>query len=245
MKLKQANTLDEVIDQLEVYIDDCTQTQNRMGYFATLYLGVTKEVKEGISASRFEDGPRMEVLDVHFANLFFRSTQEPSVVWEKAFTSAKFSKFILVQHLLLGMNAHINFDLALSVKKSVNKAEMDDLFSDYNEINSILIEQIDVMQEKVNKSWWIFRVLDIVALRFDELLVGFSLIKARESAWNYAKQLQNEDKVDKALEEMETLTLSFANILIKPKGLIINTIIWINHLCEPKSVSRLIKTIHD
>jgi len=243
MKLKQANTLDEVIDQLEVYIDDCTQTQNRMGYFATLYLGVTKEVKEGISASRFEDGPRMEVLDVHFANLFFHSTQNPSVVWEKAFTSAEFSKFVLVQHLLLGMNAHINFDLALAVKQSVNKAEMDNLFSDYNEINTILIEQIDIMQEKVNKSWWIFRVLDLISLRFDELLVGFSLIKARESAWNYAELLQNTDKVDKILEEMETLTLSFANILIKPKGLIINTIIWINHLFEPKSVSMLIKTI--
>jgi len=138
MKLIQVNTLDEVIDQLEVYIEDCIQTQNRMGYFSTLYLEVTK---------------------------------------------------------------------------------------------------------KVNRSWWIFRVLDLISLRFDELLVGFSLIKARESAWNYAKQLQNEDKVDKALEEMETLTLSFSNILIKPKGLIINTIIWINHLCEPKSVSKLIKTI--
>lgn len=244
MKLEEVDSIDEVIDQLEAFIDHAIATDNRMGYFASLYCAVTKEVKCGIERGRFDDGARMEALDVNFANYFFRATYISSEVWESAFTAAQLPRYVLLQHLLLGMNAHINFDLALAVKESVGAYEMADLLRDYEEINSILIEQIDTMQERVNQSWWVYRVLDYIALRFDEALVGFSLIKARESAWENALKMQRAQNQDVVVNSMQNLTLSFAKAIKEPKGLI-KLLVWLNHLFEPKSVSNLIGIINN
>ena len=41
-----------------------------MGYFATLYRKVTIQVKKGIADNFFDDGPRMERLDVILANRY-------------------------------------------------------------------------------------------------------------------------------------------------------------------------------
>jgi len=243
MRLHEVDTIAEVILQLETYIDYCIETDNRMGYFASLYCSVTKEVQKGIVTGRFEDGKRMEILDVHFANFFFKSTQEASDVWKVAFDSAKTSRYVLLQHLLLGMNAHINFDLALAVTKSVSEYDMPNLYHDYDEINSILIEQIDAMQNAVNRSWWPFKVLDFIALRFDEAVVGFSLIKARESAWNFALKLQR-DSDNTTQNMMQELTLSYAQQVQNPKGFLV-VLTWLNHLFEPKSVTKLIQIIRN
>ncbi len=243
MRLEEVQDIDEVISSLEDFINDCIKNENRMGYFACLYCSVTKEVKKGIQENRFEDGPRMAILDVHFANMFFSATRETSDVWKTAFDAATRSEYVLLQHLLLGMNTHINYDLALAVKKSMNKEEMNDIYKDYNEINLILIEQIDLMQEGVNKSWWVYRLLDILALRFDELIIGFSLVKARQSAWEFAQGLQDKTIEDITKDEMKELTLSYADILVNPKGFIVNAFRMINYLFEQKTVSKLIQKI--
>src|SRR5215216_527449 len=65
-----AKTIDEVIGHLDEIIARARREESRFGYFATLYRNVTVEVKRGIAAGRFEDGPRMERLDVNFANRY-------------------------------------------------------------------------------------------------------------------------------------------------------------------------------
>jgi hypothetical protein len=68
--MSQANTIDQVLVRLEAIISDSIKTGNRAGYFAALYHKVTASVKEGIVNGRFEDGSRMERLDVIFANRY-------------------------------------------------------------------------------------------------------------------------------------------------------------------------------
>ncbi|HXT64612.1 MAG TPA: DUF5995 family protein, partial [Pyrinomonadaceae bacterium] len=59
-------TIDEILADLDQIILRARNDQSRLGYFATLYRNVTIKVKEGIIAGAFEDGPRMEKLDVTF-----------------------------------------------------------------------------------------------------------------------------------------------------------------------------------
>ena len=73
------NSIDDVIAALEKIIAEAEKNNDVSGYFAVLYLKVTKKVKEGIETNQFEDGPRMEMLDVIFASRYLNAYQ----AWKK------------------------------------------------------------------------------------------------------------------------------------------------------------------
>ena len=62
-----AQSIDEVLAQLDDVIADALRQRSRLGYFASLYRDVTARVKAAIENGEFEDGRRMERLDVTFA----------------------------------------------------------------------------------------------------------------------------------------------------------------------------------
>ena len=70
-----ARTIDEVVEQLDDLISYARREKSRLGYFAALYRNVTVKVKEGILAGSFEDGARMERLDVTFANRYLDAVE--------------------------------------------------------------------------------------------------------------------------------------------------------------------------
>jgi len=70
MPLKPINTIDDVISTLDDIIDNAVQQENALGYFAALYREVTIKVKQGIANGDFENGQRMERLDVIFASRY-------------------------------------------------------------------------------------------------------------------------------------------------------------------------------
>lgn len=59
--------IEDVINRLSEIIDDCKKNGNKAGYFAALYKRMTIAVRDNISNNQFEDGARMEKLDVVFA----------------------------------------------------------------------------------------------------------------------------------------------------------------------------------
>ena len=65
-----ATTIDQVLDQLDEIIEIARARSSRLGYFPALYRKVTARVRDAILAGRFEDGRRMEHMDVVFANRY-------------------------------------------------------------------------------------------------------------------------------------------------------------------------------
>ena len=114
-----ATTINEVIGRLDDIIVQCKSSNNRMGYFACLYRKMTIAVRDGIANGSFADGLRMERLDVIFANRYLQAWQaynagQPCTsAWCAAFNANKTHNLIVLQHLILGINTHINLDLAL------------------------------------------------------------------------------------------------------------------------------------
>jgi len=61
-------TIDDVLSALDAIVQQSYDRASRLGYFAALYRRVTCAVRDGITAGRFQNGPRMEKLDVVFAS---------------------------------------------------------------------------------------------------------------------------------------------------------------------------------
>ena len=67
--MKQATTIDEVTFILEGIITIEVADNSNLAFFPILYKKVTERIKEGIHKKEFDDNPRMERLDVIFANI--------------------------------------------------------------------------------------------------------------------------------------------------------------------------------
>lgn len=193
--IPQATTIDEVIILLQNIIQQSIQEKSTKGYFAVLYLKVTQKVKEGIVLGTFENGPRMEQLDIVFANRYikayhqYQNNEPTSKSWEVAFKEADNYWIIVLQHLLLGMNAHINLDLGIASAQVCPKDEINGLQNDFNTINRILSSLVADVERDLTEVWPTLKWILQKTQGIDTFLIDFSMQRAREGAWNYALEL--------------------------------------------------------
>ncbi|WP_347838472.1 DUF5995 family protein [uncultured Draconibacterium sp.] len=198
--MKPINTIDEVIQTLDLIIEEAIKNQDSLGYFAVLYQKVTQKVKEEIEQNYFEDGQRMEKLDVVFARRYidaffaWKNNKPLSLCWEVAFTQATNNNLLVVQHLLLGMNAHINLDLGIAAAEISSGKNIDDLEEDFKRINNILAAMVDDVQRGLSSIWPFLRKVLLWLGQVDNLLVDFSMKLARNGAWNFAKHMADTKK---------------------------------------------------
>ena len=201
-----AATIDEVIERLDRVIARARLDGSRAGYFPALYRKVTVSVKEGILAGRFEDGERLERLDVIFANRYLAAVEAAergeaaTLSWQVCFAAAASWWPIVLQHLLLGMNAHINLDLGIAAARAAPGERLAGLETDFNRINDLLAELTGGVKEELAAVWPRLRKLDRKAGRVDDRVIQFSITKARDHAWKLAQRLARLAPEDQAAE---------------------------------------------
>jgi hypothetical protein len=173
-------TIDDVIAQLTKIVDWARSTPSKLGYFAALYRKVTTQVRQGIADGRFQDGPRMEKLDVIFATRYldafaaFRDGHPVTHSWRVAFESSGRWSLLILQHLLVGMNAHINLDLGIAAAQVAPGVELAALEHDFGEINSILFSLVSGVEREIGAvSPWI-EWLETIGGKTDDVIVEFS-----------------------------------------------------------------------
>ena len=250
MKNLKADTIDGVIQSLDRIIEWAKANKSRLGYFAALYRKVTIRVKQGIVNNEFDDGPRMERLDVIFANRYLQAfenhmnNRETTDAWLLAFQTAEKSGYIVLQHLLLGMNAHIGLDLAISAFETAGTGELQTLKNDFNKINSILFSLVDNVQKELAQIWPAFKLLDRLSGRTDERLSDMLMKGARDQAWKSAEELaqtSNADIFDK-IKDLDIETTAFAKIIM-PRHLLFYLITWVIRITEIKSIRKIISIL--
>lgn len=224
------HTIDEILQRLNQIIFTCRQENSRLGFFATLYRNVTIKVKEGIAAGVFEDGPRMERLDVVFANRYlaalesFRQNQPVSSCWRVSFQTASNYWPLIIQQLLIGTNAHINFDLGIAAAAIAPGSELPRLRPDFDRINDILHDMIIKVRTDVQSlSPWI-KFLDQFAPASGDRIINFSLNKARASAWLVANMVNSTppEKLGTKLSILDDGVAMLGSLIASPKGWLIN-----------------------
>ena len=235
-------TIDEVLVKMDQIVDECRSRHSRIGYFAILYRQVTRRIREGILANEFEDNKRMERLDVLFAGRFidaydaWQNRTKPTESWLLAFEASKDSKHLVLQHLFLGINAHINLDLGISAADTMGDEPIIDIQNDFNKINAVLAELVDGVKSNISKVSPIFGWLIPLAKGRDEMLLNFSIQLARDGAWKYAGEYyQAIDRQALVLDRDENIA-KLAKKLINP-GKFLSFMVKIVGLVEWKSVS--------
>jgi hypothetical protein len=224
-----ARNIDEVLAQLELIIEASSASHSRLGYFAALYRQVTLEVKRGIASGRFEDGPRMDRFDTAFGNRYFAALhtweqgEEPPKCWQIAFDLLTNDDTIILQHLLLGVNAHINLDLAVAAVEAVPEGGLLALWRDYEQINDILADVLDRLQAVVDELSPFMYLLDDVGGRSDEHAMDFSIRTAREEAWANAQLLAAASPAHRLLllRKMDVSASFLARLIARPAGILI------------------------
>ena len=244
MNVKPIKTIDDVIIVLEDIIAENQKTNNTLGYFAVLYKKVTVSVKDGIQNNFFDDGARMEKLDIVFAQRYidayytWKDNKTVTQSWEKTFLLSKNPKMLVLQHLLLGMNAHINLDLGIAAANISTKENIQDLKNDFYKINQILASLVNEVQFGLSAIWsalkWILKRLGKV----DNYLVDFSIEIARDGAWDFATSIVHQNKVNwpDSIQLRDVKVADISRIITQPgKG--IQFLLWLIRLGERGSVS--------
>ena len=236
------DTIEDVLIRMDQIVAECKNLQSRIGYFAILYRKVTRRVRDGILAGEFEDNPRMEQLDVHFAKRFidaytlWSAGHAPSESWKSAFEASKNSGHLVLQHLFLGINAHINLDLGIAASETMKDQPILGIEGDFNRINALLSELVDGVKSNISVVSPIFGWLIPLAKGRDETLLDFSIQVARNGAWKYAGEYHADTNKDFQLSDRDKNIAKLAQKLISP-GKFLAFLIKIVGFAEWKSVS--------
>ena len=245
-------TIAEVLVRLTTIIEDSIKSNSRTGYFAALYYKVTFSVQQGILYKQFQDGPRMEELDVVFANRYlaayeqWQQKQSMSGPWQVAFAAVERASPLVLQQLLLGMNAHINLDLGIAAATVMKGKHFEDLSSDFNQINSVIASLTNQVIRELDRVSPLLSLLGFHASNFNSILIQFSIDSARDGAWRFAEELSTltGSAYDQSIASRERDMEKLASNLLETTPLIRFTL-WVIHVAEWKKPARIVKVMHE
>ena len=225
-------TIDDVIRELTDIIEQSKATAHRMGYFAALYRKVTVAVKEKLGTGYFDDDDRLEKLDVIFAGRYltaveqYQTQEHPTQSWQFAFDVTTQYWPIVLQHLLLGINAHINLDLGIaSAETAESSAALQDLRRDFDKINALLATLVGEVKEELAAIWTTLRWFNRYLGDIEDAIINFSIDKARDHAWSVAETVVALAPADRAatIERFDSETLALAHLIRHPGFLLSST----------------------
>ncbi len=242
-----ARTMDDVLRDLDEIIDYSRKNNWGIGYFAALYHHVAIGFKHAIDHHAFHDSKRIERLDIVFFDRFLTAVDthrhggKPSKSWQIAFEAAQQWRPTVMTNLLLGMNAHIDFDLGIAVAEVVPADDFNGFEPDYNKMNELLSSLLAVIEDDLARIWpwlgWLHRLLGKV----EDGIINFSMREARKHAWNNAVKLVklSTDERRAKIDEMDDVTHGIGWLILHP-GILINAVFLLMRLEQHGSVARLI-----
>ncbi len=195
MNYPPINRIEDVVSALDSIIAQSMKANDASGYFASLYRRMTLAVSDGIKKGAFENGERMERLDIIFAKRYldayhqYKTGVSPSSAWKLAFDCAKANESTTIQHLLLGINAHINLDLGIAAATLCPDKSIFNLKKDFDTINVVISSLVQAVQSELEKIWFPMQLINKITGSVDDEVVNFSIGMAREAAWKVATDL--------------------------------------------------------
>tara|TARA_R110002051_G_scaffold137916_2_gene210502 strand:- start:4130 stop:4717 length:588 start_codon:yes stop_codon:yes gene_type:complete len=192
----------------------------------------------------------METFDVAFANYYldaynaFIKDNPFSKSWKLAF-GAKDDPLTILQHIMLGVNTHINLDLGLAASEVMLDQQIIDIENDFNKVNAILGNIVNEMQDRLGRVSPLLFLLDIVGKNTDEEIINFSLGKAREFSWYNANLLWGlgTGQQNDAIHQMDITVLRLGEFIKAPKSKIVSYALKFIGKFEEKNVGTVISLL--
>lgn len=224
--------LSELLRRMDLRIDELDRDGDARRVFLTVYRTMTGAMVAARADGRFLDPDFTAALTLRFADLYFEADtawcdgaqDDCPVPWRCAFELAQARRVTPLEHALLGINAHIVYDLPQALAATLRAAGDTDPTAppatlsrrrfDYEVVNQVLAETVDRAQEVLaDRFVSSVRWLDTVALRFDELLAELLLRTARTQGWHSAVALasaRDDRETEVVRRQLEALALDYA-----------------------------------
>ncbi len=192
--------VDDIVRGLERLEQQFLLRRDLRGVFATAYLQITRALERNMAAGSFIDPVWVTRYLVCFGNLYRRALLhyergEVGAVpkaWRLSFDAARAGTGLVIQHLVLGINAHINHDLALALVEIGIDPERPQKYQDHTTVNQVLEGATATLKHPVSAMYApVLHRLDRIAGRADDMVTTFSISKAREHAWTFAVALSS------------------------------------------------------
>jgi hypothetical protein len=192
-------------ERLSTLMEGWAEVGDRRGAFAQCYLVMTKRVHDAVDDGVFTDGAWVTRLLERFADYYFdaidaHGTPVPEhpcpEVWRSAFDACADPSCHVLQVLMLGINAHINHDLALALVDvlddwdTLDEATRSARHEDHERVNEIIEATTDEVQREVVDRWSpAAHTLDVLLWRLDEWAFGALAESWRSRVWADAMEL--------------------------------------------------------
>lgn len=186
---------DGTVDALAVVVSTARAQGDRMGEFAAMYGSVTRRVRSLAADGSFSDPARMAAFVDRFALRFLdaaaaHAARRPVTrSWQVAFDAAAQWRPTVLQHLLLGMTAHIGLDLgvvAAEVATAPGAPGLEALRPDFLSVNDVLASLVPDVERAVGELSPAVGLLDRLGGRADAFAVTKVIERARDIAWRTA-----------------------------------------------------------
>lgn len=247
----QATGINDVLQILDGIIADCKAASDPLGYFPALYRQVTLKVKQGTATGFFDDGPRMDRFDALFASRYFaaydafRTGGTPSKSWRVAFQFTQSGQLIILQDLLVGINAHINLDLGVAAGENFQGQALQDFHGDFNKINDILAGLIPPVETVIAQFSPLLGLLEKIGGQDAVKVLDFSLDAARDDAWLHAVllSLQPPSAWPLTVQALDRKVAFLGRLVAQPTGLVDKAVDLIR-VTESKNVPAIIDALN-
>ena len=225
---KRYESLDQIVASFQALEQALYERKDRRAVFATTYLTMTLEIEKRVGEHTYNDPEWVAAYAVSFANLYrsafvafergdMAEVPEP---WRISFETAEGRSNLILQDLLLGVNAHINHDLALALVEVTIDPEREARREDHLAVNEAIGKATNAVQARLGTLYVpFFGHLDRFFGRFDEHVAGFSIEKARLNAWKSAVSLANaQTDTERALvkQSISDNAAVFARLILLP-----------------------------
>jgi hypothetical protein len=221
-------TIGDIVEQLQQRIDALSHDQVHRRTFIKTYQRTTRAVGDAVDAAFFEDSDWVVRWDTTFANLFIvahdadRAGGPVPRPWRLAFRADP--ELPSIVHLLLGMNAHINYDLPQATLAVITDQDFQDPVlidrrrRDHERIDKILAGRVSAEDHAIGGAR---KLVDRILTPANRLSSRRFLHEARQKVWLNVAELQRA-RLDGAasynarVAELEVLSAAKIADLLRP-----------------------------
>ncbi|MBA3905510.1 MAG: hypothetical protein H0X35_02315 [Pseudonocardiales bacterium] len=196
---QRPHDIDEALEAMRTTLEYYHAHHDNRAIFLRLYYIMTIEVHAAINGygdyagkQIFIDPGWVRRLSGRFSTKYFESLDPDtrSRAWSYADGVAKQPHSAVVENAVLGINAHISFDLPRAIGENLDPAELDDYRKlqlrkfDHDQVNNLLIRVLNQIQTTLAEDYEPgIAIADALMGNLDELASGEALKIYRERVW--------------------------------------------------------------
>jgi hypothetical protein len=213
--------IEELIARMAALAEPLQAAGDQRQYFHATYQRTTIAVAGELRRGGFADPDWVERWDVAFADLYLEALEaelagrRPTRPWAVAFGAP--AGLPPLRHVLLGMNAHINYDLPQALVAVITDEEFDDAAvlagreADHRAIDGVLASRVAAEADELTALAGSVPLLDRLLRPFNRLGTQRFLREARQKVWANAIALsrarrQGPDAYAGVLAQLEELS---------------------------------------